>query len=132
MPPEKPLRRNGIPQEKRGYALVCLWARVRVRGERARERVRASLPPRCDSVRGSCSTVAPRVLQRSARGREAVREGPCGGGEEREREEGRRGELNRLPSFWRRAMGGGRGVWLNYYSFFFLFFLKEIRKLPFQ
>lgn len=38
---------------------------------------------RCDSVRCSCSTVAPRVLQRSAKGREGVREGASGRGEQR-------------------------------------------------
>lgn len=134
MPLEKPLRRNGIPQEKRGYALVCLWPRVRVQGERERERAlrRCRLDvTQCGAPaqlwrRGCCSVVQGEERQC---GRDPVVE------ERREREEGkrggevRRGELNRLPSFWRRAMDGGRGVWLDYYSFFFF---KEIRKLPFQ
>lgn len=62
---------------------------------------------RCDSVRCSCSTVAPRVLQRSAKGREGVREGASGGGGG---EQGREGSERCAGSGEFAASGGAGGM----------------------
>lgn len=60
---------------------------------------------RCDSVRCSCSTVAPRVLQRSAKEREGVREGASGRGEQR-----REGSERCADSGEFAVSGGARGM----------------------